>query len=151
LQVATSQVWPIGTQERFCHFFQNCCKLFAKNSWCKSLWNCYELFTRFHDANHWACHNATERVVNCKKLVVNGERVVDSKKFVVNVERVVKLRGLEWILWMFLVWQFMILSDGANYIMYVHHSHILLPIVHILLVDIVGYSPSFIVSMICSF
>lgn len=53
------------------------------------------MFTRFHDANHCAWHNATERVNstervgNHKKLVVNVERVVAFKKVVVNVERVV--------------------------------------------------------------
>lgn len=43
------------------------------------------MFTRLHDANHCVCHNATERVVNCKKLVVNVERVVDTKKLGVSV------------------------------------------------------------------
>lgn len=43
------------------------------------------MFTRLHDANRCVCHNATERVVNRKKLVVNVERVVDTKKLGVNV------------------------------------------------------------------
>ncbi len=50
------------------------------------------MFTIFHDANHCACHNATERVVNHKKLVVNVEKVVDTKKLVVNVEKVVDIK-----------------------------------------------------------
>lgn len=38
----------------------------------------------FLDANH--CNNATETVVNRKKLVANVERGVNFKKLVVNVE-----------------------------------------------------------------
>ncbi len=33
-----------------------------------------------------ACHNAIERVVNCKTVVVNVERVVDSKKLLASVK-----------------------------------------------------------------
>ncbi len=50
------------------------------------------MFTRFHDANHCAYHNGTERVINRKKFVVNVERVVDTKKLVAIVERVVDTR-----------------------------------------------------------
>jgi hypothetical protein len=48
-----------------------------------------------YDSNHCAYYNAiervnaTERVINYKKFIVNGESVVNSKKLVVNVERIV--------------------------------------------------------------